>query len=440
MKLTEEDKTEIKRQYDLLNVKDGILYEREYNINYRNRLPFERDYTRILYSSAFRRLQGKMQILGINSSAFFRNRLTHSLEVSQVACAITRLLGKKCNRQSMYVRDEEFVIMAAALAHDIGHPAFGHKGERVLDDIGLHLEPKHRFEGNAQNFRTIHVTEKKEASITGLNLTNRTLLAINKYLVCEPISKKGNEKLLSVNKFLYLQDYKYLQKIRAQVNLLQQRTLDAQIIDLADEIAYAVHDLEDGLALHSFSIDELLYELQNYNDGELKDDEGFHDFNKMVSVSRGEACKSESYKTLQEYSQVFRKDLSSRLTYALINDLTLRKVGEGFARKHGVFPENMELSLDKYYKLREALTKVIFRCICREPYIELYEAKGEKVIRSLYKLFAEDPNLMPPDYRCKEKRLQPRLVIDFIAGMMDTFAIEQYEKYFNEKFDQIVLK
>ena len=106
---------------------------------------------------------------------------------------------------------------------------------------------------------------------------------------------------------------------------------------MADEIAYAVHDLEDGLALHSFGIDELLYELQNFEIGKgkfLKDDKGFAFFQDIVEQSRAEAFSSQDYKTLQEYSQVFRKDLTLRLTHALINDLTLGVVGEEFAQKH----------------------------------------------------------------------------------------------------------
>lgn len=185
MNLTNEFKAEIKRQYELLNQKGSILEKREFfNKEYRERPPYQRDYSRILYSSAFRRLQGKMQVLGVNSAAFFRNRLTHSLEVSQVASAIAEKLARICNRATMYSKDEQYLLLAASLAHDIGHPAFGHKGERVLDSIGLGLTPQLRFEGNAQNFRTIRVIEKKEATITGLNLTNRMLLAINKYFRC----------------------------------------------------------------------------------------------------------------------------------------------------------------------------------------------------------------------------------------------------------------
>lgn len=436
MNLTNEFIAEIKRQYEVLNQRGSILEKREFfNEEYRERPPYQRDYSRILYSSAFRRLQGKMQILGVNSAAFFRNRLTHSLEVSQVASSIAEKLAQQCDCASMYSNDEQFIILAAALAHDIGHPAFGHKGERVLDEIGLELDSKLRFEGNAQNFRTIRVLEKKEATIQGLNLTNRTLLAINKYLVCETLDLKDRKP--KVKKFLYQPDYKYLEEIRSKTDLLKQRTLDAQIIDLADEIAYAVHDLEDGLALHSFSIDELLYELQIYKDGKLNTDEGYQMFCVMVNDSRNKAFKADSYKTLQEYAQVFRKDLTSRLTYELINDLTLRKVGEAFAEKHGVSPENYELRLDKFQQLREALTNVIFKCISREPNIILYEARGEKVIRSLFNLFTAEPRLMSPDYRSKDKEEQPRLIVDFIAGMMDTFAIEQYEMYFNEKFEQI---
>ena len=438
MNLSDENKQEIKRQYDLLIGQNLFLMStREHGDNdYRFRPPYERDYSRVLYSSAFRRLQGKMQILGVNSAAFFRNRLTHSLEVSQVACAIARLLAKQCNRQSMYTKDEEFVIMAAALAHDIGHPAFGHKGERVLDKLCRSLEKPFRFEGNAQNFRVLRTLEKKEASIKGLNLTNRTLLAINKYLVLESNEVVDGKPV--VKKFLYAEDYNYLESVREKANLQKQRTLDVQIIDLADEIAYAVHDLEDGLALHSFGIDELLYELQNFKDGLLKNDEGFALFQKMVEESRQEAFTAKDYKTLQEYSQVFRKDLTSRLTHALINDLTVRKVGEKFAKEHGVNADNQELTLDIFGNLREALTKVIFKCISREPHIELYESRGNKVISRLYGLFDKNPHLLTPDYRCEEdSHQQSRLIVDFIAGMMDTFAIAQYETYFKEKFDEI---
>lgn len=179
---------EIKKQYNLLNSK--ILQKREFKEKLNKRIEYQRDYTRILYSSAFRRLQGKMQILGIESTAFYRNRLTHSLEVAQIARSIAFDLAKIC-KLPMYTLDKDiYVIEAAALAHDIGHPPFGHKGEEILDNIykskGKHI----RFEGNAQNFRVLRKLEKKGYGYDGLNLTNRVLLAINKYIIKESNRKK----------------------------------------------------------------------------------------------------------------------------------------------------------------------------------------------------------------------------------------------------------
>lgn len=248
LKLDKSQISEIIRQYRLLiNPK---LQEREYgNDGYSQRNPYDRDYSRILYSAAFRRLQGKMQILGINSSAFYRNRLTHSLEVAQIAVSIAKMLAQSCEMSKDMYNDDITLIQAAALAHDIGHPAFGHKGERVLNELAHRF--KMNFEGNAQNFRILRLLEKKDAECRGLNLTWRTLLAINKYNVKEDVA---------IKKFLYESDYEVLQTIRKQTNLESVRTLDVQIIELADDIAYAVHDLEDALSLGLFTIDDILYE------------------------------------------------------------------------------------------------------------------------------------------------------------------------------------
>ena len=447
MNLTNDHINRIKEQYRLLQ--DPILQERQHPYAYyRQRPNFQRDYSRILYSNSFRRLQGKMQILGIHPSAFFRNRLTHSLEVAQVASGIAEKLRDACGDPSMYAGDEAYLIQAAGLAHDIGHPAFGHSGERVLDQIGLKLEDPIRFEGNAQNFRVLRLIEKKDAEYQGLNLTNRSLLAINKYLSCENSFMKfkhgpnnSYEAIPMIKKYLYEDDYNYLQKIRKKTKLTEVRTLDVQIIDVADEIAYAIHDLEDGLALHSFSVDDLIFELENYKNGKLKGDLGFEAFRKLVDKVRVIASKSSTYKTLQEYSQVFRKELASLLTHEFLNDLTLVEVDEKFAKKHGITKGNWELRLDKYYNLREALSDTLFTCISRDPIIEIYERRGEVVVKALYEIYNNDPDLLTPDYRHKyiPTQSQERLTMDYISGMMDTFAIQEFEKYQSTKFNDIVL-
>jgi dGTPase len=127
-----------------------------------------RDYARVLYSSSFRRLQGKMQLLGVDASNFNRNRLTHSLEVAQIARSIAADLGL----------ERSVVAETSALAHDLGNPPFGHHGERILDELGADIGG---FEGNAQAFRILRTLEKKHHAYAGLNLTVRTLAGITKY-------------------------------------------------------------------------------------------------------------------------------------------------------------------------------------------------------------------------------------------------------------------
>lgn len=430
---------EIIRQYNLL--RNEILMNREYGSDgYSEREPFQRDYSRILYSSAFRRLQGKMQILGISSSTFSRNRLTHSLEVEQIAHSIAKLVAYSCGMEDKMYNDDIFVIHAAAIAHDIGHPAFGHKGERVLNELA-HLFDGN-FEGNAQNFRILRNIEKKDATNKGLNLTWRTLLAINKYIVAE---SNG------VKKFIYSDDFKKLGEIRSQTNLEKVRTLDVQIIELADDIAYAVHDLDDALALNLFNIDDLLYEY--YKDNE----KCYRQLNDIVEEAKKYALKSNSYGIQEEYAKVFRCKLVSLLTDKFIHDITLKEVSHKDAKTHGTENGVLELSLNEFDELCHSLKDKIFAGVMRSPKVTLYELKGEAIIKSLFYLFAIDQRnsncrLLPMEYRPKEANKKSaedglrynkeriKNSIDYISGMMDTYAIKEYEKYFSVDFDSISLK
>lgn len=451
--LTTDDKKEIKRQYDLLN-NSTCLNDREHaDIIYTPRDIYQRDYARVLYSPSFRRLQCKMQILGVNSAAFYRNRLTHSLEVCQIARSIAFDLAKSCDGKAMYYSSSRSMndlccLEAAALCHDIGHPAFGHSGERALDKIAKKFGM--RFEGNAQNFRVLRTLEKYDPTIKGLNLTNRTLLAINKYIVREDAN---------VDKFMFADDYDKLNEARNRSQLLRQRTLDVQIIELADDIAYAVHDLEDGLANRAFNIDELRYVLDikrkklkakrdKGGDVDFTDDQidySFKIFDQIIDEARKYAVQSNSYSTPQEYSQIFRKKLVSLLTNCLVKNVTLCTVSKKDAKIHGT-DENKELSLYSLKPLCSLLKDGIFECATRDEDIALYEKRGEIVINSLFHAFI-DPKvnkknmLLPPDYRY-EKAPEDNIkgVIDFIAGMMDTFAIEKYEELFGIKFDEIPIR
>jgi len=383
------------------------------------RSEYSRDYARILYSSSFRRLQGKMQILGVESTAFYRNRLTHSLEVSQIARSIAKTVSWKCGKEAeMYCDEELYLLDAAALAHDIGHPAFGHKGERVLDKIAKKY--RLRFEGNAQNFRVLRELDRHGSSPKGLNLTYRTLLAINKYITDECNSKGEPPK-----KFMYHEDYEFLENFRKE-NGLNERTLDVQIIEISDDIAYAVHDLEDGLSQGLFTIEEIMHEIKVYDDNQISNDDinkASNEFDEIIKDIK-ESLNNEKVNTIQEYSHLFRKRLTSKLS-------------DDFVKSVGFDSTQKILCMDATHKaLCKILSKIIFRGATRSSSIALYELKGDIIIVSLFNIyFNEDINkdylLLPPDYRPNkndDEAKKARCVIDYIAGMMDTYAISEYER------------
>lgn len=449
MKLSEiKVKDELKHQDDL--IQKACMSEREHVLEgYPQRDDFQRDYARILYSSAFRRLQGKMQILGIETSAFFRNRLTHSLEVAQIAKGIRMLIDEKVFKRKSNLSDL-FLLDAAALAHDIGHPAFGHKGERVLSSLLNQVDKNLYFEGNAQNYSVLRRLEKKDPTFMGLNLTYRTMLAINKYIVKEGTTNHNGKV---VKKFMYKDDFEFLNEFREKNNLLQKRTLDVQIIEIADDIAYAVHDLEDGLSQGYFNIDEILYEL-NVEDNDFTNEErnkASKQMSAIVEDARKTAKNSCSYKNLQEYSQVFRKYLTSKLTHHFMNDIELKEVSKKEAEEHGTIKDSYELKLGESYPLCKILSKKIYKCVTRHPDIAIYESRGAKVIKELFNIYSNpDINikwqLLPPDYRPitqddkEDKSTYAKVASDYIAGMMDTFAIETYERLFNIPFNSIYIE
>lgn len=223
------------------------------------RSSYRRDYARLIHSPAFRRLQGKTQLYPGHESDFFRNRLTHSLEVAQIAKGIAQQL----NCKNKFLKENPIdcdLVEFAALAHDLGHPPFGHNGEHALDDC---MKQWGGFEGNAQTLRILAVVEKKETldggfegiardgrdNRIGLNLTYRSLASILKYDNEIPQSRNNKDKLV---KGYYSSEKELVRTIRKNVvpshpAKSRLKTIECQIMDIADDIAYSTYDLEDGL-------------------------------------------------------------------------------------------------------------------------------------------------------------------------------------------------
>lgn len=360
-----------------------------------------RDYARILYSSSFRRLQGKMQLLGVDANKFNRNRLTHSLEVAQIARSIASDLGLK----------NTVVTEAAALAHDIGNPPFGHYGEVVLNELS---DGYGGYEGNAQAFRILRLLEKKHYAYSGLNLNIRTLMAVTKYFH----NRKDNPK-----KFLYDTDYDFLKNELDKNEIKIKKSIDAEIMDLSDEIAYAAHDLEDALSFGMISLGEIVHEFKI-------SDKYKSAFPKMAEIAKevqSVAMKADSIGTSEEYAIVLKKELTSKIVNTLCSDIGL---------------VNGILGYKQYSKLAEGLKKLLFKAILRKKDIQLYERRGEKIIRGLFEVYSDkkynkDNILLPPELRAIND-CKVRLVTDHISGMMDSYATLEYEKFFGKNSAQII--
>lgn len=395
---------------------------------YRPDGPFQRDYARIMYSSSFRRLQGKMQLLGIKNDQFFRNRLTHSLEVAQIARSIAGTI--------QYDPGESYIVEAGALAHDLGNPPFGHAGERYLNNKFSEIGG---FEGNAQTLRILTNIEKKRPEFRGLNLTYRSMLSVVKYFNTFNYDKYKEDG--KGQKFIYDEDYELLKKF-LDINAVKTRTLDVQIVDIADEIAYAAHDLEDGLRVKAFTVDEVLHDYKaTYGDSDC-----YEIFEENVMQAREKAGYGVRKIDSTQYSKLFRQELASRLINLALNDIGLVTVTEEMASKTGTM-QTEELGFLRFGELIHGLKGIVFRCINHNDEVYHYEREGDKVIEFLVNLYSNDVMYLPPEYRARElksqyedledrdtDKLQQRLICDYIAGMMDSYAISTYEKFSGEKF------
>lgn len=231
--------------------------------------------------------------------------------------------------------------------------------------------------------------------------------------------KYANAPNIEFKKFLYNDNYESV-KNWLSIYKIDHKTIDCEIMDLSDEIAYAIHDLEDTLKLNYFSIDDLLYEFSL--------DSKYYDvldsFRKYIDDAKSLANNAREYNTSEEYSMLFRKELTSILANSFVNDIDL---------------VDGKLDYKELGPLVKGLKKLTFKCIKRQPEIIEYELLGRHVLTKLYELYTDESYnkgmvLMPANYR--DESQWNRKVLDYIGGMMDVYAIQQYEKYFGTLKDK----
>lgn len=402
------------------------------SINANNRLSirddFERDFGRIIHSSTFRRLQSKTQVIGIGEGDYHRTRLTHSLEVSQIARGIATTLNQHAIELESTNKLDTSLIETAALAHDLGHPPFGHKGERSLHkhmqafDLG--------FEGNAHTFRLL--TNLEGTKGIGLNLTRATLLSIIKYpavissLILTAIKDEPPKSSFfdeDAAAFDWLtEDFsqeeqafftKVSQPNASKHKKTMSKTLECTIIELADDIAYGTHDLQDALKLKLIDLELLINTLKDHKAG--------------CSERIINAINTFIYAT-EPKSRI--NDLFADLISAFISDVTLIKRNDFTSNR---LKYCAELSVDNH-SLLEDLKSLVVNHVIFSQRVQTSEWRGGIIIGKLFEAMIDDQRLLPEADRkgwTKEpSKVNARIVCDYIAGMTDTYALKIYSRLF----------
>ncbi|QAY67661.1 deoxyguanosinetriphosphate triphosphohydrolase family protein [Paenibacillus protaetiae] len=412
---------------------------------------YERDYARLIQSPAFRRLQGKSQVFGAGSGDYYRTRLTHSLEVSQIAREVARRLGKQypflSAKEHPGLMLDPAVVEIAALAHDLGHPPFGHKGEEVLNDL---LQKQHgmKYEGNAQNYRILMFLEKRAGSGSGMDLTAAVLLAINKYPYC--LDEPGRLKGLYQTEWQEIGAIRDLWKLPAGAS-----TLEAQLMDLCDDIAYSTHDIEDGIRAGKIQMNRTFFEdnrLISHLVQEIVEDQGNKDLNWdqvdiPAMVRRVLDLYLEQWESLyvnydQEPSRT-RREMKARWVSMFAGKVgIIDDPAKGWKQVTLVNGGHKDMEL---LRTMEILKKLAWVTLIKDFRVQRLQKRSEIMLRRLWDSFILPENgklIIPPDW-IESFELHrnvwswPRFVADYIAGMTDAYAEKVYAELYASKSGSI---
>jgi len=368
------------------------------------RSPFQRDRDRIIHSSAFRRLKHKTQVFVEHEGDYYRTRLTHTIEVAQVARTIAGALGLNTD-----------LAEAVALAHDLGHPPFGHTGEDALHEL---MAPYGGFDHNAQALRIVTKLEKHYAGFDGLNLTWETLEGIAKHNG-PAISDHGGSHSAPTRELL---PYALIEVDNLwDLELSTNASAEAQVAAVADDCAYNHHDLHDGLRAGLFTEDDLC-ELPVI--GEC--------FAEVDRLHPGLEPMRRRHEALRRVFGVMVEDViavaENRLTALQPQSVDDIRSMEG---------PIIRFSKPLYQNLK-AIKGFLFTQMYRAPSVVVERQRVTMMVNALFPLFMEQPELLPEDWHDDVARAMARgnegktdlarVVLDYVAGMTDRFAIQEYHR------------
>lgn len=341
------------------------------------RTVFQRDRDRVLHTTAFRRLEYKTQVFITYEGDYYRTRLTHTLEVAQIGRSVARALGAN-----------EDLVESICLAHDLGHPPFGHSGERVLARM---MVDHGGFDHNRHSFRIVTEIEKRYPEFSGLNLTWEVLEGIVKHETEYDVADASD----------------FDPKLRGH--------LEAQITNAADELAYTAHDLDDGLRSGMITPDQLsgisLWEVINESIGRRRTD------------------------TLDELS---RHRLIRRLIGIEVTDLIqsidrmIRRSGIRTVEDLQKLPYNVVGFSEDMHRRNRELKDFLYNNLYNHYRVVRMSVKAERIIESLFKAYLSEPNTLPNQFQeAIEEKGMYQSICAYIAGMTDRFAIDEYQKLFD---------
>lgn len=344
----------------------------------RGRSEYQRDRDRIIHSTAFRRLEYKTQVFVNHEGDLFRTRLTHSLEVAQIGRSVARHLCL-----------DEDLTEAITLAHDLGHTPFGHTGQDALNAC---MRPYGGFEHNLQSLRVVDVLEQRYGAFDGLNLTFETREGILKHCA--------------------LKNARTLGDVGERFIKRQRPGLEAQIANLADEIAYNNHDVDDGLRSG-------LLEMEQLSTVAI--------FRRHMRVVLREFPKIEGRRLVHETVR--------RMIDTLVTDLirhsaaNIRTLGPETVDDIRRAPPMIRFS-ERIQREQAELKRFLHSNLYRHYRVSRMSSKARRVITELFQAFMAEPGLLPPEFQSRAQEDRPRAIADYIAGMTDRYAIVEHRRLF----------